>query len=218
MSSKYKLTYFNGRGLGEVIRLIFAQAAVDFEDIRIERDDWPERKPTTPFGKIPVLDVDGIIISESRAIARFVARRHGLCGQDDFEAAQCDMLVDALYDMFFVLRPYFYENDEEKKAQLFTEAMNGAIPTALQNFEKYLQANNNKDGYFVGKEVTWADLALAYFLGKIRELYATFMTKHKPTESNKLLDKYKLLEGLLEKIMSLPNIQAWIEKHPATEV
>ncbi|CAF1152466.1 unnamed protein product, partial [Brachionus calyciflorus] len=40
--SSYKLTYFNGRGRGETTRLIFALAAVQFEDIRINLpDDWP---------------------------------------------------------------------------------------------------------------------------------------------------------------------------------
>ena len=38
--SQYKLTYFNERGRGETIRLIFAAAEVPYEDIRIERADW----------------------------------------------------------------------------------------------------------------------------------------------------------------------------------
>lgn len=44
MAPQYKLTYFNGRGLAEIIRLIFAQAGVDYEDIRIEKDEWPALK------------------------------------------------------------------------------------------------------------------------------------------------------------------------------
>ena len=38
----YKLTYFDLRGLGEMIRLTFAQAGVKFEDHRVQMDstDW----------------------------------------------------------------------------------------------------------------------------------------------------------------------------------
>jgi len=42
----YKLTYFNGRGRAEFSRLIFAQAGVKYEDVRIERAAWAELKPS----------------------------------------------------------------------------------------------------------------------------------------------------------------------------
>lgn len=41
---EYKLHYFNFRGLGELSRLILHYAQVPFEDIRIDRSDWPELK------------------------------------------------------------------------------------------------------------------------------------------------------------------------------
>ena len=42
----YKLTYFNGRGRAELIRLIFAQAGVEYEDNRIVKEQWMELKPS----------------------------------------------------------------------------------------------------------------------------------------------------------------------------
>ena len=44
MSPKMKLTYFNMRGLAENIRLILAQANVDYEDHRLEKGQWAEIK------------------------------------------------------------------------------------------------------------------------------------------------------------------------------
>ena len=38
--AKFKLTYFNGRGRGELSRLILAQAGIDYEDHRIGFDEW----------------------------------------------------------------------------------------------------------------------------------------------------------------------------------
>ena len=42
---KYVLTYFNGRGRAETIRLLFAVAGVSYEDKRVEFPQWPELKP-----------------------------------------------------------------------------------------------------------------------------------------------------------------------------
>ena len=46
--STYKLTYFPVRGRAEVIRFVFAQAEVKYEDVRIigKTVDWPEMKPS----------------------------------------------------------------------------------------------------------------------------------------------------------------------------
>jgi glutathione S-transferase len=44
MAPSYKLTYFNGRGLAETIRIIFAYADIEYEDNRFEREKWPEMK------------------------------------------------------------------------------------------------------------------------------------------------------------------------------
>ena len=49
---KIKLTYFNGKGRTEPARLILAYAGVDYEDCRIEFQDWPKLKPSKIFSKI----------------------------------------------------------------------------------------------------------------------------------------------------------------------
>ena len=42
--SGYKLYYFNVRGRGELARLAFAAANIEFEDIRLTGDEWAVEK------------------------------------------------------------------------------------------------------------------------------------------------------------------------------
>ena len=42
----YKLTYFNLTGLGETIRFLLAYGGIDFQDIRVEDDQWDALKPS----------------------------------------------------------------------------------------------------------------------------------------------------------------------------
>lgn len=49
-------------------------------------------------GTLPMLEVDGVQIGQSIAIARFLAKRFGLVGENDIEMAQADMIVDCLQD------------------------------------------------------------------------------------------------------------------------
>lgn len=92
---EYKLHYFDLRGLGELARLVFAAAGQKFEDVRIPRDKWPEWKAKSPFGQAPYLEViDGsnsFTLSQSKAIARYLARKFGLAGKTEEESAIIDM-------------------------------------------------------------------------------------------------------------------------------
>lgn len=51
-----------------------------------------------PFGQMPVLEVDGLRVHQSAAIARYVAKRVGLAGSNDWESLQIDIVVDSFND------------------------------------------------------------------------------------------------------------------------
>ena len=40
----YKLTYFNARGVAEPSRMLLVHCGVEFEDIRVEREQWADMK------------------------------------------------------------------------------------------------------------------------------------------------------------------------------
>ncbi|VDN23049.1 unnamed protein product [Cylicostephanus goldi] len=89
----YKLTYFPVRGVAECARQvsfhlyystfikprvqIFALAGQEFEDVRLSHEQFMPVKPNLPFGQMPVLEIDGEQLAQSKAICRFLARKFG---------------------------------------------------------------------------------------------------------------------------------------------
>lgn len=42
----YKITYFNVKALAEPSRMLLSYGGIDFEDVRIPKEDWPKHKPS----------------------------------------------------------------------------------------------------------------------------------------------------------------------------
>jgi len=205
MPSKIKLTYFNVRGRAEISRLILAQAGVAYEDHRLPREEWPSMKPNTPCGVLPVLEYNGTTIAQSISIARFLAKEYNLAGKNRVEEAQADMIVDCVSDVLNSVVQIFREKDETKKAEITKTFQTEGLPNAMKMFEKLLSANGGK--FFVGKELTWADLAFADFFSGLEARYG-----------EAIFGDHKSLKEHIHRVMSLPNIKKWVENRPKTEM
>ncbi|OQV13154.1 putative Hematopoietic prostaglandin D synthase [Hypsibius exemplaris] len=204
MAPKTKLFYFDARGRAEPIRWIFAYGGQEYEDVRISHADWPAVKATTPNGQLPYLEVDGKALAESLAIARYAARKNGLVGKDDFEAAQADALVDIVSGAATGLSFLWTEKDPAKLAELKANFVKVVIQPVLKKLERDLHANNNGEGFFVGAKPTWADLYVVNFLDTLAAWDATF------------LDEYKELKAHSQRVHELKGIKEWLLKRPVT--
>lgn len=52
-----------------------------------------------PFGKVPVLEIDGKTLNQSIAICRYLAKKAGLAGDDEWESLLVDIAVDNIYEI-----------------------------------------------------------------------------------------------------------------------
>ena len=46
MGPRVKLVYHQGRGLAEVARLLLSVGGIDFENVRVTKEQWKEMKPS----------------------------------------------------------------------------------------------------------------------------------------------------------------------------
>merc|ERR1711997_138728 len=203
-TTKIKLTYFGLRGRAEPARLILAHAGVDFEDDRIKKEDWPQLKPKTTLGTLPVLCYNGVEIGQSVAIWRFLANEFGLAGKTNLERARADMIVDCVNDLVAVAVAMF-SAPEEKKAELLAKYQNETVPKGFELLEKLLKQNGSK--FFVGNCVTWADIVVANFCDGM-------MMKG----GDAVFGNNVFLKSHAKLILDLPNIKKWIAARPVTDM
>lgn len=156
--SKPKLFYFDAPvSRGEECRLALHAAWVDFEDVRVKRDDWPALKPTMPFGSLPVFQVPGHpALGQSNAILVLIGREHGLHPKDNFEAARHEAIMAYAEELRANVAPTMRIADEEEKKKARESLSTSFLPTWGANVEKQIG-----DGpFFAGNKLHVVDIKL----------------------------------------------------------
>ena len=97
---------YHSRGRGQVIRLLWEDAGIAYEDIRYSFEEYPEYKKTriakmSPFAAVLVVELNGRILTQSYAILRHFARQLDAYEGETEEAkywadAMCDIVIDCM--------------------------------------------------------------------------------------------------------------------------
>ncbi|KAL4675833.1 hypothetical protein H8959_009978 [Pygathrix nigripes] len=98
MAEKPKLHYYNARGRMESIRWLLAAAGVEFEEkfLKSAEDlDKLRNDGCLMFQQVPMVEIDGMKLVQTRAILNYIASKYNLYGKDIKERA--------LYGIFSVL-------------------------------------------------------------------------------------------------------------------
>jgi glutathione S-transferase len=176
---KPRLIYFDAPvSRGEECRLALSIAGVDFEDVRIKREDWPARKPTTPFGSMPVLEMPGHPpLAQSNAILVLIGRQYGLHPKDDFEAARHEAMLCHVEDLRGKVSPTIRIADEAEKKKAREALALSYLPTWAEGAQKQIG-----DGpLFAGAKLHVVDIklymAVQWFAGgKVDHIPATIFS------------------------------------------
>lgn len=203
----YKFTYFNGRGRGQNARIMFKLAGVEFEDHRIEFAEWPEFKPKTPFGSMPILTVDGKELTQAKAIGRYLAREFDLYGKTNIEAAEIDCVMDMCEDVYEKAPAVMGAGgDADKLAAALAEYKTGATQM-FTNLEKKLNECNDGKEFFLGKRMTAADVFAFSAMD--------FATSICGGDDSVLAD-FPKLKALRSRIGENKKVAAWVASRPTT--
>lgn len=156
-----RFSYFNIKGnRGQVARLAFDIAGLDYEDVRLDRDAFRAAKPSYPFGQVPVIEIDGKMYAQSGAINRYVGKLCNLYPEDALECLRVDEITEAIEDLQHRLRATMDLPADERKAarEAYVE---GPLRLVLSRLQERLSEGGGE--YFVGNRLSIADLRLLVF-------------------------------------------------------
>nr|APT37016.1 glutathione S-transferase alpha [Rutilus kutum] len=202
MSEKVVLHYFNGRGVMESIRWLLAAAGVEFEEVFLtKREQYLKlvNDGALMFQQVPLVEIDGMQLVQSRAILNYIAGKYNLYGKDLKERALIDMYSEGTRDLMelIMMSPFTPENKQKSLSNIEQKAKERFPPV----FEKGL-ANSQ---FLVGNQLSRADVHLLEVSLMLEELFPT------------ILSTFPKIQAFQEKMKALPRISKFLQPGSARQ-
>ena len=201
----------------EVLRVSLFISNIPFEDVRISREEFISMIKTgylpngkkVPFHQLPVIEVDGEIIGQTGAIARYCGKISNLYSNDNINAAKIDQIIDAATDITNLVSPTIREKDAQKKAEDRLLLKNKLLPRWFRYLENILSESTSD--WFVENKMTIADIAMWRLLGWL----ISGIIDGIPTT---IVDSYPKLKNIHTNVHHHPKVQEWMLKTYGKEI
>ncbi|XP_003641074.1 glutathione S-transferase isoform X1 [Gallus gallus] len=199
MSGKPVLHYVSVRGRMEPVKWLLAAAGVEFEERFIEtKEDLQKLRASGSllFQQVPMVEIDGMKLVQTRAILNYIAGKYNLYGKDLKERALIDMYVEGLADLNELIMYHDFKPANEKEenlANILDKAANRYLPV----FEKVLKDHGHD--FLVGNKLSRADVHLLETILVVEEF--------KPDA----LAKFPLLQSFKARMSNMPNIKKFLQ-------
>ncbi|KAM6366009.1 uncharacterized protein FN964_002416 [Alca torda] len=199
MSGKPRLTYLNGRGRMEPVRWLLAAAGVEFEEIFLETREQYEKlikDGVLMFQQVPLVEIDGMKMVQTRAILSYIAGKHNLYGKDLKERALIDMYVEGITDLMQMILVFPFSPPEAKEKNIDSikeRATNRYFPV----FEKVLKQHGQD--FLVGNKFSWADVQLIEAILAVEEKIPA------------VLSGFPQLQAFKKRMSNMPTIKKFLQ-------
>jgi glutathione S-transferase len=156
----YRLTYFDfDGGRGEPVRIALHAAGIEFEDNRVSFPEFMEMRQDLRFNAVPILEFDGVTVSQSNALGRYIGKMAGLYPEDDEQALFCDEAMEAVEDLTARIQPTLFLKDDELKGAR-EKLADGWMTIFLRGLGELLERGGGE--YFSDNRLTIADLKVLF--------------------------------------------------------
>ena len=156
------------------------------------------------MNKAPFLEVDNVIIPQSKAIERYIATLGNMMGDSPIEYARIDSICECIRDFKDAYQSVRKLPEDEKEAGM-KQWFNETLLEKLELLENILC--NEHEHFSVGTRISLSDVVLYAFITQF------FDDKESVLKSTKNSPK---LRKIVDYVGSLDQIQAWIKRRPET--
>ncbi|XP_060644324.2 glutathione S-transferase 3-like isoform X1 [Anolis sagrei] len=182
------------------LRTILGQdSRLQFEEEYLETREQYEKllqDGSLLFQQVPMVEIDGMKMVQTRAILSYIAGKHNLYGKDLKERAIIDMYVEGTTDLMGLILMFPFLSTEDKEKQLAT-IIEKATKRYFPVYEKVLK--DHGQDFLVGNQFSWADVHL---------MEAILMVEEK---SSNVLSEFPQLQAFKTRISDIPTIKKFLE-------
>ena len=205
MAPKLDLIYFDVRARAECARMTLAYGGIPYNFTDTQGYfgcDFMTTKTSgkLPWGQLPLLAVDGKLISQSGSINRYVASlvtKPDFIPKDPVKAALVDALHETAQDLFRIM-PIVNLWTEAKWSEEKEEYFTKTLPSKLPALVKMLGSQK----YFCGDAPTYADFALFTIMDLVRLVEPGVVSQH----AN--------ITAWMARVEQLPGVKEYLESRP----
>ncbi|KAK5908389.1 hypothetical protein CgunFtcFv8_016453 [Champsocephalus gunnari] len=173
MAGKVVLHYFNGRGKMESIRWLLTVAEVDFDEVFLTtREQYLKllSDGDLMFQQVPMVEMDGMKLVQTKAILNYIAEKHNLHGKDLKDKLLVNTHSEGLMDLMEMIMMLPFAADVKTKLD---NIQNKAKDRYLPVFEKALSGPI----YLVGGRLSCADVQLLECTLMLEEKFADILAE-----------------------------------------
>ena len=156
MAGKVVLHYFNGRGKMESIRWLLTVAEVEFDEVYLTTREQYEKllsDGALMFQQVPMVEIDGMKLVQTKAILNYIAEKYNLHGKDLKDRVMINMYSEGVMDLMEMIMMLPFSPDPNSKLDnIQSKAKERYLPV----FEKALSGPI----YLVGGKLSCADVQL----------------------------------------------------------
>mmetsp|Transcript_21618 Transcript_21618/g.42464 ORF Transcript_21618/g.42464 Transcript_21618/m.42464 type:complete len:223 (+) Transcript_21618:79-747(+) len=219
-----KLTYFNIQGVAEKIRLAFTLNGVEFEDHRVNHEEWTAIKPQSKFGQLPLMQIDdGPVLAQSDALLRLAGTMGAgkLVPSDPMEQFKVNEAINLIDDLARSWVPahslgmapekFGYTKEfiqsEEGKAKI-KELREKWFETELPKYAKLIEDLIKANGGVFLASTEGPTIADCYAVPYLNQFQRGFID-HIPATS---LDQFSELTAYIKRFYEIPEVAKYYSK------
>ncbi|KAL8832730.1 MAG: hypothetical protein Q9191_000067 [Dirinaria sp. TL-2023a] len=197
---------FASRGRGQTVRLLWEDAGIAYTDVRYSFDEYPSYKKSiiselNPTSNVPVVELNGKVLTQSYAILRYFARQLGKYdGANDDEKYWADAMCDIAIDWRTLFVQAFFSEDRERTYAVHQDTARNHYLKAMETHLSTSQISI-RGPFVVGNTFTYSDIVL----------YQILHDENLTQEGRKGLKGYQRLIKLVDAVEQRPNITAFLQ-------
>jgi glutathione S-transferase len=210
----YDLWYWTGiPGRGEFVRLPLEAAGIAYYDCAREEGDEAlvkhvEKMPDHPAFAVPLLEGDGLKISQVANILLYLGEKHAFAPKDiegrlwvnQLQLTIADMVAEAHNVHHPVAAGLYYEDQDDEAMRAATEFREERMPKFLDHFER--AATGTPGDWLAGETWSYADTSLFQLLGGLHYAF--------PRRMATLAPNYPQIAEIAERVSALPRLTEYL--------